>query len=146
MEEEKELTAVQKTQMYLEYYREMQRYVKDAISEAQQIEDTAIYNISAENAFLQSIRECRTETAILLEHINKSLESLKADAEKDGELYKYEVLEAVYIKGMTYEEVSREEGCGKNSPKRWCRSMIQRLAIKLFGAKALDNRLKCGEN
>lgn len=45
----------------------------------------------------------------------------------------------VYIKGMTYEEIVRETGCGKNSPKKWCKAMIPRLAIKLFGVKALDN-------
>ena len=32
-----------------------------------------------------------------------------------------------------------ETGCGKNSPKKWCRSMTERLSIKLFGAKAIEN-------
>ena len=39
MEEKKEMTALQKTQMYLENYREMERYIKDAISEVSQIDD-----------------------------------------------------------------------------------------------------------
>lgn len=146
METEKEMTALQKTQMYLENYREMERYIKDAISEVSQIEDISRYNISAERAFLQSIRECRAETVILFEHMNKALQSLKEDAEAAGERYKYDTLEMVYIKGMTYEEVVRETGCGRNSPKKWCRAMIQRLAIKLFGVKALDNKANCNEN
>ncbi|MDO4331801.1 MAG: hypothetical protein Q4C58_03850 [Eubacteriales bacterium] len=146
METEKEMTALQKTQMYLENYREMERYIKDAISEVSQIEDISRYNISAERAFLQSIRECRAETAILFEHMNKALQSLKEDAEAAGEGYKYDALEMVYIKGMTYEEVVRETGCGRNSPKKWCRAMIPRLAIKLFGVKALENKANCNEN
>lgn len=146
MEEKKEMTALQKTQMYLENYREMERYIKDAISEVSQIDDILKYNISAERAFLQSIRECRVETVILFEHMNKALQSLKEDAEAAGERYKYDVLEMVYIKGMSYEEVTRETGCGKNSPKKWCKAMISRLSIKLFGAKALDYTPICSEN
>ena len=56
METEKEMTAIQKTQVYLENYREIERYIKDAISEVSQIDDVSRYNISAEKAFLQSIR------------------------------------------------------------------------------------------
>lgn len=63
----------------------------------------------------------------------------KEDAEAAGEGYKYDALEAVYIKGKTYEDIVRETGCGRNSPKKWCKVMIQRLSIKLFGAKAIEN-------
>ena len=48
METEKEMTAIQKTQVYLENYREIERYIKDAISEVSQIDDVSRYNISAE--------------------------------------------------------------------------------------------------
>ena len=139
METEKEMTAIQKTQVYLENYREIERYIKDAISEVSQIDDVSRYNISAEKAFLQSIRECKAETVILFEHMKKALASLKEDAEAAGEGYKYDALEAVYIKGKSYEDIVRETGCGKNSPKKWCKVMIQRLSIKLFGAKAIEN-------
>ena len=139
METKKEMTAIQKTQVYLENYREIERYIKDAISEVSQIDDVSRYNISAEKAFLQSIRECKAETVILFEHMKKALASLKEDAEAAGEGYKYDALEAVYIKGKSYEDIVRETGCGKNSPKKWCRVMIQRLSIKLFGAKAIEN-------
>ena len=133
------MTAIQKTQVYLENYREIERYIKDAISEVSQIDDVSRYNISAEKAFLQSIRECKAETVILFEHMKKALASLKEDAEAAGEGYKYDALEAVYIKGKTYEDIVRETGCGRNSPKKWCKVMIQRLSIKLFGAKAIEN-------
>lgn len=139
MEQEKELTAIQRTQLYLDNYREMLRYEQEAVSEVEQVQNITKYNISAEKAFLQSIRECRAETIILLEHINKALESLKEDAEAAGIGYKYDALEEVYVKGKTYEEIARENNCGRNTPKKWCKAMIPRLAVKLFGAKALDN-------
>ena len=143
MKKEKEQTIIEKTYMYLENYREMEQYIKDAVSEVSQVPDVEKYNISAEKAFLQSIRECRAETIIMFEHLKKALESLKADAEAAGEGYKYDALEKVYIKGMSYEDVAKEENCGKNSPKRWCRSMAQRLTFKLFGAKAFENNDNC---
>ena len=127
MKEEKEQTVIEKTLLYLENYREMERYINEAVSETSQVPDIGKYNISAEKAFLQSVRECRAETVILFEHLKKALASLKEDAE------------AVYIKGMSYEDIVRETGCGRNSPKKWCRVMIQRLSIKLFGAKAIEN-------
>lgn len=141
METGKEINVLQRTQIYLENYREMERYIKDAVSEVSQIEDIQRYNISAERAFLQSIRECRAETIILFEHINKALASLKEDAEAAGEGYKYDALEAVYIKGKTYKDIIDETGCGQNSPKKWCRVMTERLTIKLFGAKAIEFEL-----
>ena len=131
MKEEKEQTVIEKTLLYLENYREMERYINEAVSETSQVPDIGKYNISAEKAFLQSVRECRAETVILFEHLKKALASLKEDAEAAGE--------AVYIKGMSYEDIVRETGCGRNSPKKWCRVMIQRLSIKLFGAKAIEN-------
>lgn len=140
MEQEKELTAIQKTQIYLENYREMVRYAAEAVSEVSQVENISKYNISAEKAFLQTIRECRAETIIMLEHINRALRSLKQDAEAAGEGYKYDALEAVYVKGESYEDIVRSTGCGKNSPKKWCRVMMERLSIKIFGAKAIENR------
>ncbi len=139
LKEEKEQTMFQKTQMYLENYREMKRYIDEAISESSQVGDMIKYNISAEKVFIQSIRECRAETVILFEHINKAMESLKEDAKAAGELYKYEALENIYVKGKTYEDIVRETGCGRNTPKKWCRVMITRLSIKLFGAKAIEN-------
>ena len=145
MKEEKEQTVIEKTYLYLENYREMERYINDAVSEASQVPEEGRYNISAEEAFLQSIRDCRVETVILFEHMKKALASLKADTEAAGEVYKYEALEMVYVKGMTYEEIVRETGCGKNSPKKWCKAMIPRLAVKLFGAKALENGMNYTE-
>ena len=132
MKEEKEQTVIEKTLLYLENYREMERYINEAVSETSQVPDIGKYNISAERA-------CRAETVILFEHLKKALASLKEDAEAAGEGYKYDALEAVYIKGMSYEDIVRETGCGRNSPKKWCRVMIQRLSIKLFGAKAIEN-------
>ena len=142
MKEEKEQTAIEKTLAYLNNYHEMKRYINEAVYEASQITDIQ-YNISAEHAYFRTIQECRVETIILFENLNRSLRSLREDAEAAGEGYKYEALESIYIQGMSYADVAIKMNCGRNSPKRWCRNMVQRLSVKLFGVKALeDERIK----
>ncbi len=142
MKEEKEQTAIEKTYMYLENYHKIERYIDDAVSEVSQVEDIGKYNISAEKAFLRSIRECRAETIILYEHLKKALVSLEEDTEAAGEGYKYKAFYMRYIEGKTYESIAREMRCGKNSPKKWCRMMVEKFSFKLFGAKALEKNAK----
>lgn len=138
MTEQTDMTTIDKTYLYLENYNEMQRYIREAVSEVSQVENADLYNISAERAFLKSIRECRAETIILFEHINKSLDALEKEAEAAGEEYKFDALRMKYIEGSTYEDIRNKWNCGKNAPKAWCKTMVDRLSVKLFGAKAID--------
>ena len=133
------------TKYYMENYREMQRYIREAVSEASQVGDIDGYSISAEKAYLSTIRECRAETVILMEHINRAMQSLKEEAIEGGEEYKYKAFEDVYVHGKSYEEIAREMECGRNTPKKWCKQMTERLSVKLFGAKALENKINCVE-
>lgn len=138
MDKAMEQTVIEKTYLYLDNYNEMQRYIEEAISETSQVPNIDKYNVSAERAFLASIRECKTETVILFEHINRALESLKEDTEAAGEKYKFAAFRMRYIEGKTYEGIAKEIGCGKNSPKKWCKVMVERFSIKLFGVKAIE--------
>lgn len=136
--EQTETTVIQRTYLYLENYNEMQRYISEAVSEVSQVSGDNIYNMSAEKAFLKSIRECKAETIILFEHINKSLEALRRETKAAGEEYKYQAFHMRYIEGKTYDNIAKAIGCGKNSPKKWCKVMVERFSIKLFGVKAIE--------
>lgn len=146
MTEQAEMTAIEKTQLYLENYNEMKRYIAEAVSEVSQVKNADLYNISAERAFLKSIRECRAETVILLEHINNALDALEMETMAAGEEYRFDALRMKYIEGRTYEDIRNKWNCGKNAPKQWCKTMIERLSVKIFGAKAIENRAVCREN
>ena len=137
MTEQAEMTAIDKTYLYLENYNEMQRYIKEAVSEVSQVENADFYNMSTERAFLKSIRECRAETVILFEHINKALDALEKEAEAAGEGYKFDSLRMRYIDGKTYVDIRMKHNCGKNAPKTWCKVMMERLSIKLLEQKRL---------
>lgn len=136
--EGKEQTVIEKTCLYLRNYREMERYIKEAVSEASQVPDAGKYNISAERAYIKSIRESKAETVILYNHMKKSLTSLKKDARAAGEGYKYQAFYMHHIEGMSYADVARKMECGKNTPKRWCKEMVKKYSVKLFGAKAIE--------
>ena len=59
MKEEKEQTVIEKTLLYLENYREMERYINEAVSETSQVPDIGKYNISEKR------RSCnRSESAV----------------------------------------------------------------------------------
>lgn len=138
MMEQAETTVIDRTYLYLENYNELKRYISEAVSEVAQVSGAELYNMSAEKAFLKTIRECKAETIILFEHINKSLEALQQETSAAGEEYKFDALRMKYIEGKTYEDIRNKWYCGKNAPKAWCKTMAERLAIKLFGAKAID--------
>lgn len=138
MEKQTENEIIKKTYLYLDNYNEMKRYINEAVSEVSQIENADVYNISAERAFLKSIRECKAETVIMFEHINKSLDALKKDADAAGEGYKYDAFYMRYIMEETYETIAEKLECGKNTPKKWCKIMAEKFSIKLFGAKGIE--------
>ena len=138
MAEQATVTVIDKTYMYLENYNEMQRYISEAVSESSQVENAELYNISAEKAFLKSIRECKAETVILFQHISKSLEALEKEANAAGEEYKFDALKMKYIEGKTYEDIRDKWNCGKNAPNSGARPwlsgyqssyLVQRLLI-----------------
>lgn len=130
-------TTIDLTYEYLTNYKEMESYLKEAISEGKQVTDMNIYNISAESAYLGSIRDCKAETVILHAHITKALDLLQKEAIERNEEYKYKAMIMRCIEGKTFEEIQEELQCGKGTPQKWCAAMIRRLAVKLFGAKAI---------
>lgn len=130
-------TTIDLTYEYLTNYKEMESYLKEAISEGKQVTDMNIYNISAESAYLGSIRDCKAETVILHAHITKALDLLQKEAIERNEEYKYKAMIMRCIDGKTFEEIQEELQCGKGTPQKWCAAMIRRLAVKLFGAKAI---------
>lgn len=130
-------TTIDLTYEYLTNYKEMESYLKEAISEGKQVTDMNIYNISAESAYLGSIRDCKAETVILHAHITKALDLLQKEAIERNEEYKYKAMIMRCIEGKTFEEIQEELQCGKGTPQKWCAAMIRRFAVKLFGAKAI---------
>ncbi len=120
----------------MENYASLKKYATTAISESSQIKKSEFPN--AKNEYLKSIRKSRVKTELMIAHIDTALKELKKECNKRGESYKYEAFEMHYIKGMSYEQIQDQLNSGKNSPSRWCKEVIKRLSVKLFGIDGID--------
>lgn len=117
---------IRNTFTLMENYRSLKGYPDAAISESDQIG-------SNEKQYLESIRGSRIRTALMIQHIDHSIKELEKEAKRNGDLYKMKAFKAHYIQGKTYEDIQEEMECGKNSPARWCKDMVIKLSVKLFG-------------
>ncbi len=119
----------------MENYVPLKSFITNAVSDQAQIDRTKRFE---NNEYLKSIRKSRVKTMLMIAHIDCAIAELKKEAFKNGEQYKYEAFEMYYMKTMTYEEIQERLQCGKNSPSRWCKEMIKRLSVKLFGIDGID--------
>lgn len=131
----KQKRIMHNTFVLMENYTSLKRFVSNAVSEQDQIERTKRFE---NNEYLNSIRKSRTKTMLMIAHIDAALKELKKETDKTDEAYKYDAFYMYYIKMMTYEQIQEELQCGKNSPARWCKEMIKRLSVKLFGIDGME--------
>lgn len=120
----------------MENYTELKKFAVSAISESSQLKKVDFPN--SKNEYLNSIRKSRIRTSLIITHIDESIKSLRKECAEKGESYKYEAFEMRYIKNMSYEAIQEKLNCGKNSPSRWCKEMINLLSVKLFGIDGVE--------
>ncbi len=87
--------------------------------------------------FLESITSSKVRTSIMVAAIDDAMGEAAADFEQKGQGYKWEAFKARYIEGVSYEEIAERMNCGKNSPARWCKEAVQKVAVYLFGVDGL---------
>lgn len=131
----KQKRIIHNTFVLMENYISLKHFVSNAVSEQAQINTSKRIE---SNEYLNSIRKSRTKTMLMIAHIDSALKELKKEADKTNEAYKYDAFYMYYIKAKTYEQIQEELQCGKNSPARWCKEMIKRLSIKLFGIDGIE--------
>lgn len=144
MKREKEETEKEKawsdTRHLMETYNELKSYVKNAIAEETEV-DTEIYKhcekLKGENAELNSVKASKMATAMMILNIDRAMKEIKAEYAQKGMMYKFEAFEMHYIEQKTLEEIAHRLNCGKNSPANWIKEVNRKMAIKLFGVKAL---------
>lgn len=119
----------------MENYVSLKNFTRSAVSEPSQIECTERFE---SNEYLNSIRKSRTKTILMIAHIDEAIKELRREATRSGEQYKFEAFYMYYVKKKTYEDIQEKLDCGKNSPARWCKEMIKRLSVKLFGVDGIE--------
>lgn len=86
---------------------------------------------------LESLRCSRGSTVDVIEKIDLALKAAQVAANAGGYSYKVEAFTRRYIRGETYEDIAGAMNCGKNSPARWCKEIMEEMAIRLFGVNGI---------
>ena len=127
------------TRKLMESYIEMQDFIRHAISEATEVQNTAFSVFGGENAKLDSIRKSKMKTAMMIANIDRAMEELKREHDQKGTAYKYEAFRMHYVDGIAYEEIAESLDCGKNSPATWTKLLLKQMSVKLFGINGIDH-------
>lgn len=130
---EQQKKIIHNTYALMESYVALKKHTTTAISDAVQVE-----SLSGSNEYLQSIRSSKIKTALMIIHIDESLKELKKDFKRSGESYKYDAFYMKYVDGLTYEQIQSKLNCGKNSPSNWCKEVMKKLSVKLFGIDGVE--------
>lgn len=124
------------TRRLMESYIDLKKYINNAITE-EEVTEAAYSVLKGENAKLKSVKEAKMVTAMMIINIDRALTELEAESRKEGTLYKYEAFRMHYIDGLTFEEIADQLDCGKNSPSNWCKAILKKMSVKLFGINGI---------
>jgi len=119
-------------------FKETATYIADELQEKfDEIEYSL--DIEKEELSIRSILRSKKRTMTMILHTEKSLGFLKEDMELKQELYKYQVIELIFLQGKSIDEIIEERliAGSKNSIIRWRNEMVDELAIYLYGYDGL---------
>lgn len=125
------------TRRLMEEYRTMKGYLEAAISEEEEVNEKEYDKLKGKKTQLGYVRESKMATAMTILNIEKAMDELKEESQRNGTWYKYKAFEMHYMDGMSYEEIADKLNCGKNSPANWSKTMLRKMAVKLFGVKGI---------
>ena len=125
------------TRRLMESYIDLKKYINNAITEEEEVTEAVYSVLKGENAKLKSAKEAKMVTAMMIINIDRALTELETESRKEGTLYKYEAFRMHYIDGLTFEEIADQLDCGKNSPSNWCKAILKKMSVKLFGINGI---------
>lgn len=113
------------TRRIMESYNELKKYVANVTECKEEVEAV-------------SVKESKTRTYIMLENIERGVTELEQEYTIKGMDYKIAAYKMHYIDGETFESIAEKIDCGKNSPANWIKEINRKMAVKLFGVRALQ--------
>lgn len=131
-----EKKAFHNTKILMENYNDFIAHINYSVSDINDIQGIVNLDLKksqCDDLFILSIKQSKAKTLIMVSHIEKALELLENEQRKAGSTEKYRALEMYYINKKSYEEIAEELECGKNTPSRWVKEMLNKLGVYLFG-------------
>ena len=136
--------------LVLRKYREIVTHIDEAVFEASQVSyDTTLQDLlelmsgdRRESFRVESIRESAVKAKVMVEHMNRMLETYRLTCEnssREEDRRRYRVLYHLYIspEPKTPEEIAEEEYVDKSTVYRDIDAAADRLAVLFFGIYGL---------
>lgn len=134
------------TKLLLKNYNELKNHSINAIYK--NIDEEVIdrmngeeVNYSDDKIFIESIKNSKIKTLIIITHIDVALERVKQKHKIKGTIEKYKALELYYIKEKRKDDIAVELNCSTKSVSRWIKEAEEDVAINVFGINTLGNIL-----
>ncbi len=106
---------------------------KSNICEVNDIIDVEEDYYDKDKLYIESVRQSKFRTLIMLAHIDAALAQLKVNMTAKNQCPKYEVVKMIYVNQRSFEDAARELNCGHMTARRWEKEAIDELSILLFG-------------
>jgi hypothetical protein len=101
--------------------------------------DRRVYaEMDEDDIYIKSILKTKTRTQIMINMIKNSISSLKKELDKKDQMYKYDAIEYINFKGMTFDEAAIELNYNRETVRRWKNEIVRDLSVYLYGADGLD--------
>jgi hypothetical protein len=134
------------TKLLLKNYNELKNHSENAVYKNIDFED--IDRVNGEEAnysddiiFIESIKNSKIKTLIIITHIDMALERVKQKHRIKGTIEKYKALELFYIKEKRKDEIAIEINCSTKSVSRWIKEVEEDVAINVFGINTIGHIL-----
>lgn len=127
-----------KTKKLMANYNSIKAHVEEGVSEAMEMEiDFVREDLDEDDLYIMSIRRSRIRSMIMMSHIDKCLDLLKAEQKRRGTPEKYEIYNGHYIKERTYEELAESFHCSERTAMRCVSELDDMISVLLFGMEGI---------
>jgi hypothetical protein len=136
--EEKRSKIFHNTRLLMSNYTDLKKHSEKGIDSLKFAINNGDYDtLSEDEIYILSIKQSKARTLVMIAHIDMALNELKKRQAKEGTIEKYRALEMFFINEKSYEYIQEKLNCGKNTPGRWVKEMIDELSVLLFGVDGL---------
>lgn len=129
------------TKLLLKNYNSLKSYLENALDSIKEIDDIInkddIDMSTKDELYIQSIRDSKFKTLIMVSHIDAAILQLRKNMVAKEQQDKYLVIEKIYVGNKTFEEVAKELHCDQTTIRRWEKATVDELSVLLFGVDGL---------
>lgn len=134
------------TKLLLKNYNELKNHSLNAVYKNTEYEvidkiNGEEANYSDDKIFIESIKNSKLRTLVMLTHIDVALERVRQKHMIKGTIEKYNALELYYIKEKKREDIAEELNCSIKSVMRWIKEVEEEVGTNLFGINSIENIL-----